>query len=104
MIEGVRHAAVALSLDNAVYLTVRDNHYRVCVVSNACCSQNFRKALEEEWKVPLSHRSKLNVSFSEPSACVEYDPSSLKGWIVTCDTPQCTVSKIDHGYVMLFFV
>ena len=42
--------------------------------------------------MPLSHRSKLNVSFSEPSACVEYDPSSLKGWTVTCDTPECTVS------------
>ena len=44
--------------------------------------------------MPLSHRSKLNVSFSEPSASVEYDPSSLKGWTVTCDTPECTVSII----------
>ena len=43
--------------------------------------------------MPLSHRAKLNVSFSEPSARVGYDPSRLKGWTVTCDTPECTVSN-----------
>ena len=56
-----------------------------------CYFQNFRKALEEKWKVQLSHRSKSNISFSEPNACVRYDSSNLRGWTVTSDTTDCTV-------------
>ena len=53
--------------------------------------QNFRNALQEEWKVSLSHRSKLKISFEEPSACVEY-PSNLKGWNIIPDSAECVVS------------
>ena len=39
----------------------------------------------------LSHRSELNVSFEESSACVEYS-SSLKGWNIIPDSAECVVS------------
>jgi hypothetical protein len=75
----VGHVAIAVSLDNAVYM------------------KNFRKALEEEWKVSLSHRSELNVSFKESEARVEY-PTSLKGWDIVPHSSRCILREENVNY------
>ena len=54
-------------------------------------SQNFRNALQEEWKVSLAHRCKLNFSFEESSAYVKYS-SRFKGWNIVPDSFDCVVS------------
>ena len=70
--------------------------YKIALLMITCNThcvflKNFRKALQEEWKVSLSHRCKLNVSFEESAACVEY-PSSLNGWNIVPDSSECVVS------------
>ena len=47
--------------------------------------------MEKEWKVSVSHRSKLNVSFKDPTAYVEY-PTHLNGWDIFADSSDCSVS------------
>ena len=53
--------------------------------------KNFREALQEEWKVSISHRCKLNVLFEETTARVDY-PSGLNGWNIIPDSANCVVS------------
>ena len=92
-IEDVRNIAVAISLDDAVFITV--SHISLCTSIRLCSSlhsQNFRKALEEEWKLPLSHRSKPNVFFEESSALVSYHQTNLKEWSVKSDAWVMAVS------------
>ena len=69
----------------------------VCCVPKAYIScpilnQNFREAVEKEWRVAVSHRSKLDVSFKEPAARVEY-PKHVNGWDVFADSSDCSVSQ-----------
>ena len=94
-VQDTGYAAIAASVDNAVYITV----YFICntimlhqhrYIHVAFFYQNFRKAVEEEWKGLLSHRCKLNVSFEGSEACVKY-PSTLKGWNVISDSIDCSV-------------
>jgi hypothetical protein len=70
----VARAAVAVSLHNDVYIT------------------NFRKALEEEWKISPANRSELNVSFKEPEACVDY-PSRVEGWDIISSSSPCILPE-----------
>ena len=65
-------------------------NYNQCPITFKNALQNFRKALESEWKVSLSHRCRLNVSFEEAEVCVEYP--SREGWNVHSDPPDCIVS------------
>ena len=55
--------------------------------------QNFRRALKNEWKVPITKESDINVSFEGDTgvAVVEY-PSNLKGWNVVPNRLPCKVS------------
>lgn len=96
-VQDVGYAAIAASVDNAVYITVYlfvIQIYAASVQPYTCIAfpyQNFRQALDEEWKGSLSHRCKLNVSFKEFEACVKY-PSTLNGWNVMSDSIECSVS------------
>ena len=49
--------------------------------------------MQQEWgsSVPLSHRTKPNVSFNEDDALVEY-PKTLSGWNVVSGCVESTVS------------
>ena len=96
-IEDVRHVAVAISLDDAVFITVNHMSLCTCIRSfSSLPSQNFRKALEEEWKLPLSHRLISNVFFKQSSASVSYRLSHLKGWCLTPDTSLNIVTLYFH--------
>ena len=95
----VQHAAIAVCVDIAPYITVLEEHNILFAdVYNALFFlKNFREALKEEWKVSLSHRAKLNVYFEESTARVEY-PSSLNGWNIISSSPDCVVS---HEFIAL---
>ena len=102
-IEDVRHISVAISLDDAVFITV--NHmslYTFIRSFSSLHSQNFRKALDEEWKLPISHRFISNVFFKESSAEVGYHLSKLQGWSLTSDTSFNIVRSILCMYNVVY--
>ena len=94
---------MAISLDDAVFITV--NHMLLCTSIRSFSSlhsQNFRKALEEEWKLSISHRFISNVFFKESSAEVSYRQTNLKGWSLTSDTSFNIVGSILCMYNVVY--
>ena len=64
--------------------------------------QNFRKALEQEWKVSLSHRCELNVSFKENHTHVKY-PSNIKGWNIVPSSSNCNVRHAVYTCTCIYY-
>ena len=55
--------------------------------------QNFRRALKNEWKVPITKENDTDLSFQGDAgvAVVEY-PSNLEGWNVVPNRLSCEVN------------
>ena len=84
-----KHAAIALSLDNDVYIEVRI-YIPVYNIILKSLKQNFIASLKEEWK-DVSSKSAVVVSFNGDSANVEYLTNS-NNWIIFPNIYPCIVS------------
>ena len=84
--------ALHVPIDVTIYMALKEMLNYFLLNYSESSFQNFRRALEEELKVPLYHRSHLNISFQSHRAQVDYT-SVLKGWEIVPEISPCHVSS-----------